>query len=84
MNDDSRPGSEQGGGGKEEGISALGRKVAGLDVGSKGHWVCAPAGDGKEREVKVFGATTPELEKMAEEAQAARERMENQGGSPTN
>ena len=61
MNADSR-----GGGKKEEGISALGRRVAGIDVGSKGHWVCAPAREGEGREEQTFGATTPELEKMAE------------------
>jgi transposase len=48
-----------------EGIAALSRKVAGIDVGSKLHWVCARAREGEGREVKVFGATTPELEKMA-------------------
>ena len=65
MNGDSKPGSEAGGGRKEEGIAALGRKEAGIDVGSKGHWVCAPAREGEEGEVQVFGATPPELEKMA-------------------
>jgi transposase len=65
MNEDSQRGSEQGGERKEEGISPLGRKVAGIDVGSKEHWVCAPAQEGEGREVQVFGATTPELEKMA-------------------
>jgi len=65
MNEDGKPGSQQAGGRKEEGISALGRKVAGVDIGSKGHWVCAPVREGEGREVQVFGATTPELEKMA-------------------
>jgi len=65
MSEDSKPGSEQGGRKQDAGISALGRKVAGIDVGSKGHWVCAPAREGEGREVKVFGATPPELEKMA-------------------
>jgi transposase len=65
MSEDSQAGSEQGGEGKQEGIAALGRKVAGVDIGSKGHWVCAPVREGEGREVQVFGATTPELEKMA-------------------
>jgi transposase len=65
MNEGSKAGSEPVGGRKEEGISALGRKVAGIDVGSKGHWVCAPGREGEGREVQVFGATTPELERMA-------------------
>lgn len=48
-----------------EGIATLGRRVAAIDVGSKEHWACAPAIEGDKREVKVFGATTPELEKLA-------------------
>ena len=66
MNEDSKPASEPGGGSKEEGITALDRRVAGIDVGSKAHWVCAPAREGEGREVQAFGATTPELEKMVE------------------
>lgn len=39
--------------------------VAGIDIGATEHWVCGPdRGDG-EPNVRVFGATTPELEKMA-------------------
>jgi transposase len=48
-----------------DGIPVLRRNVAGIDVGSKSHWVCAPTVDGRGREVQEFGATTPELEKMA-------------------
>ena len=33
-------------------------------MASEIHWVCAPTVDGSGREVKEFGATTPELEKM--------------------
>lgn len=65
MSEERKPGKEQGGGRQEKGIAALGRKVGGVDVGSKQHWVCAPASQGEGREVKVFGATTAELEKMA-------------------
>ena len=39
--------------------------VAGMDIGSNEHWVCAPEGEDGEREVRVFKATTPELQKMA-------------------
>lgn len=39
--------------------------VAGVDIGSTEHWVCGPERDDGEREVRVFGATTPELKKMA-------------------
>src|SRR5438132_1686242 len=47
------------------GIPVLRRNVAGIDLGSQNHWVCAPTVDGLEREVEVFGATTPELERLA-------------------
>ncbi len=40
--------------------------VAGIDLGSNEHWVCAPQVDGSGREVEKFGATTPELERMVE------------------
>ncbi len=39
--------------------------VAGIDLGSREHWVCGPEqGDGKPN-VRVFGTTTDELEKLA-------------------
>jgi len=44
--------------------------VAGIDVGSEQHWVCAPALAGGGREVAVFGATTPELQRLAAWLQA--------------
>jgi transposase len=40
--------------------------AAGIDLGSEIHWVCAPKADGMGREVATFGATTPDLERMAE------------------
>ena len=42
------------------------RKIAGIDLGSERHWVCAPTLDGSGREVTSFGATTAELIRMAE------------------
>lgn len=39
--------------------------VAGIDVGSKEHWVCAPEDTDGKREVRVYGATTPELQNLA-------------------
>lgn len=35
-------------------------------MGSEQHWVCAPTADRSAREVATFGATTPELIRMAE------------------
>jgi transposase len=49
-----------------EGLPVVRPNVAGIDLGSTKHWVCAPQQDGTGREVEQFGATTPELERMAE------------------
>ena len=48
-----------------EGLPVVRRNVAGIDIGSKLHWVCAPTLDGSSREQATFGATTPELQRMA-------------------
>ena len=48
-----------------DGIPVLRQNVAGIDLGSQSHWVCAPTMDGSGREVEEFGATTPELERLA-------------------
>ena len=52
--------------GKIEGLPVVRENVAGLDLGSTEHWVCAPALNGIGREVAKFGATTPELILMAQ------------------
>jgi len=49
-----------------EGLPVVRPNVAGIDLGSTQHWVCAPKKEGTGRDVEHFGATTPELEKMAE------------------
>jgi transposase len=62
---DSREGNP--GGRREiEGLPVVRRDAAGIDLGSERHWVCAPTIDGTGREVADFGATTPELIRMAE------------------
>jgi transposase len=48
-----------------EGLPVIRQDVAGIDLGSEQHWVCAPTGDRTDREIAVFGATTPELIRMA-------------------
>lgn len=48
-----------------EGLPVMRRSVAAIDLGSCEHWVCAPALLGEGREIQRFGATTPELEKLA-------------------
>jgi transposase len=47
------------------GLPALRANVAGIDLGSERHWVCAPALDGVGREVAHFGGTTAELLRLA-------------------
>ena len=48
------------------GLPVIRRMVAGLDLGSERHWVCAPSVDGNAREVADFGGTTPELIRLAQ------------------
>lgn len=48
-----------------EGLPVIRRGVAGIDLGSERHWVCAPTTDGAGREIAAFGATTSELIRMA-------------------
>src|ERR1017187_4552495 len=48
-----------------EGLPVVRPNVAGIDLGSKKHEVCAPKLGGPGGEVEAFGATTPELERMA-------------------
>ena len=49
-----------------EGLPVVLHDVAGIDLGSTEHWVCAPTINGIGREVAKFGATTPELIRMAQ------------------
>ena len=55
--------------------------VAGIDVGSENHYVCAPSSEGGT-EVRVFGASTPQLLAIAEwleQAQVESVAMESTG-----
>ena len=47
-----------------DGFPVLRRDVAGIDVGSEEHWVCAPSRTRDGREVERFPATTAGLERM--------------------
>jgi len=40
--------------------------VAGIDLGSREHWVCAPAGEAGALTVRTFRTTTTQLEALAE------------------
>lgn len=55
-----------------QGLPLMCVDVAGIDIGSERHWVCAPAPDGNGREIADFGATTAELIRMAEWLKARR------------
>jgi transposase len=48
------------------GLPVVRHKVAGIDLGSERHWVCAATVEGSGREVADFGATTCELIRMAQ------------------
>src|SRR5258708_22979692 len=48
-----------------EGLPVIRRRIAGIDIGSERHWVCAPTIEESGREVADFGATTAELIRMA-------------------
>jgi transposase len=58
-------GDETGSRREVQGLPVVRREVAGIDLGSERHWVCGPTLDGAAREVADFGATTPELMRMA-------------------
>ena len=47
------------------GLPVIRVNVAGIDLGSERHWACAPGLNGN-REVAAFGATTPELIRLAQ------------------
>jgi transposase len=48
------------------GLPSMRPLVAGIDVGSERHWVCAPTADGRAREIADFGGTTPELMRLTQ------------------
>lgn len=47
-------------------LQAIRPKVAGIDVASREHWVCGPAREDGEPNVRVFGTTTAQLEELVE------------------
>ena len=55
-----------------QGLPVIRQNVAGIDLGSERHWVCAPTPDGSGREIASFGATTAELIGMAKWLKARR------------
>ena len=54
---------------KRSGLTALSRihpQVAGIDLGSREHWVCAPEVSKGTPNVRTFGTTMPQLQQLAE------------------
>lgn len=47
-------------------LPAIRPMVAGIDVGSREHWVCGPARDDGRPNVRVFGTTTDQLLELAD------------------
>ena len=46
-------------------LPVLNPKVAGVDLGSREHWVCGPARPDEKPNVRVFRTVTPQLEELA-------------------
>jgi transposase len=49
-----------------DGLPAIRPLVAGIDIGSREHWVCGPARSDGSPNVRVFGTTTDELKKLVD------------------
>ena len=47
-------------------LPVLRPNVAGIDIGSREHWVCGPAREDGEPNVRVFGTTTDQLNELAD------------------
>src|SRR5262249_62053935 len=52
-------------------LPAIRPDVAGIDVGSSQHWVCAPPNPGGEPNVRVFCTTTPDLQELLDSVSGA-------------
>ncbi len=50
--------------GRGPGIEEVRANVAGVDLGSREHWVCGPRGDSEAPNVRQYGTTTRELEAL--------------------
>ena len=52
--------------------AASGPPVAGIDLGSREHWVCVPSPARNGPSTQAFGTTTPELQRIADWLEAER------------
>lgn len=51
---------------KAQPLPVIRSHVAGIDLGSREHWVCGPARPDGNPNVQVFGTTTPQLNELAD------------------
>lgn len=47
-------------------LRVIRKNVAGIDLGSREHWVCCPPEEEQKPNVRTFGTTTPQLQKLAD------------------
>lgn len=47
-------------------LPVIRQKVAGIDIGSTEHWVCGPVGSDGQRNVRVFGTITAQLNELVD------------------
>jgi len=51
---------------KSEGLQVMNAHAAGIDLGSKSHWVCLPGGGSVDERVREFKTDTPSLNELAD------------------
>ena len=51
---------------KSAALQVIEPMVAGIDIGSRDHWVCGPFDESGSREVRRYGTTTVQLERLAD------------------
>ncbi len=52
--------------GRRPGLQTIRPQVAGIDLGSREHWVCGPSREDGEPNVRTFGTTTGQLRELAD------------------
>jgi transposase len=65
-------GKTRGGGRPGQGLQVIRAQVAGIDLGSREHYVCCPPTSEGAVQVQRFGSTTPELYRLADWLKAQR------------
>ncbi len=57
--------------GRRGALAVIQPQVAGVDIGSREHWVCSPAPDAGTPTVRAFGTTTAQLQALVQWLQSA-------------